>query len=563
MAHDLEDRNSIRKLASAVEASINRLKPLRERTETLKRQFVGRDYGDGGSPAHVPINLIEMGVTTFQRYLASHLPNVRIRTRYRELLPSARNLELAINQESDRLMLSDRFAEWVIEALFRVGVLTLGLDMETGRLFCDCVPFSRLILDMSADSWDEQGYIGHDFRVPRDWVVQNEGFDARLREDLSSNRPLRDSLGVLEPRNALDAVEEFDETITLRQIYLPRHKVVATFLADQMNAGALRISEWRGPERGPYHVLGFGRVPGSLLFNAPVPHWASLHDIVNTLWAKSATQSRGLKQLLLVRGSAANDGKRIVEARDGQSLIYCDDPNAAHEYTVGGPDQRLVNMVMMSIRMWDMMAGNMSSLAGLRALTGTVGQEEIVHSAATGRLQDMQLAMLAAQKRLYEDIGWWIWHDETSDYHLIKMVEGTDYMVPGATWRPEDRQGVYNDYNFDITPYSAKPSGPGEEAEEFTRTLMMLAQATPLMANQQMAIDWEMAIKHLAKLKNMPDLERMVKYIEGETQPSGVPVVKPMAPESPPAPTMRSRVADSLQRMVEDSFGMETNGRAV
>ncbi len=126
--------------------------------------------------------------------------------------------------------------------------------------------------------------------------------------------------------------------IELEQIFIPTEKLVLRFVAGMEESSPrspLQIQDWRGPERGMYHPLCFGAVPGNLLPNAPVRQWAPLHHQLNSLWNKITDQGDRQKTLLLIRGAAAADGSRTVKAGDGDA-IYCEDPGGIKEWTSGG-----------------------------------------------------------------------------------------------------------------------------------------------------------------------------------------------------------------------------------
>src|SRR3990167_4563034 len=85
-------------LRDSVESSYKRLEGARERLMALRKQYVGRNYSEGGSARHVPVNLLELAVTSYTHLLAPKAPQVSVKTNYRELRISADYLEMALNE---------------------------------------------------------------------------------------------------------------------------------------------------------------------------------------------------------------------------------------------------------------------------------------------------------------------------------------------------------------------------------------------------------------------------------------------------------------------------------
>lgn len=567
MGFEPDNRSHLTKLNSAVCWSIEQLRPHRERLFKHKAQYVGSDYGANSAPASVPINVIELGVNTLQRFIASRAPQVMVGSRYREMLPQAANMELALNQEADRINLGDTFNTWAIEALFCMGVVEVGIAAsdtppdgeghlaDPGHLFVDVVLFNRLILDMSVGEWSKQGYIGHDFDVPLEWVKYNPQFDPEVREritaaDKTESRSVDTDSDPEQLALSGSFMDQFEDTITLRQLFLPRQKLVLTFAVGQEDKRPLRVTQWEGPEGGMYHPLCFGKVPGSLIPNAPVPQWAPLHDMINTLWNKASAQAARQKTLLLVSGGAAADGSRIVKAGDGDA-IYTDNPKGAENWSTGGANPETVGMALQSKGIWEFMAGNIPALGGLAAQSDTAKQDQMLRTSASGRTDDMQQITIEAQRRVFEDMAYWLYTDPLSEYHLTKTVEGTGYHVT-SVWRPEDRTADFTTYNFTIDQYSARPRSPQEEANEFVSYLQLLGNFMPMMEAQAMTLDMEWVIKRLAKLTHMPDLARAIRYLEGEAYPERGAVEKPRMPQSTERHYVReNRPAATRQRQDE------------
>lgn len=542
---DPTDADQLKQLHASIDWSIEQMKPHRVRRLENMAQYVGHGYGEDAAPDSVPINMIELGVNILQRFISSHMPQCMVGSNYKEMLPAAADLELALNQESNRLNLSDALNTWVIEALFCMGVLEVGITTgddppdsegylyDPGHLFVDPVLFDRLILDMCAPRWDLMSYVGHDYDVPFEWVKNNEDFDQEVRDAISSpnEEEIDDDVDSTKLSSNRSGMEAFQKMLTLRQVYLPSEKLVLQFVVGQQEKRPLKVQKWEGPERGMYIPLCFGKVPGNLIPNAPVTQWAPMHDQLNALWNKVTDQGARQKTLLLIRGAAAADGSRIVKGNDGDA-IYTEDPGGCVEMSTGGANQQTFALALQTKEMLDWFMGNISALGGLAAQSETLGQDRMLVENASGKPQDLQKITMDAEVTVFEDMAFWLYNDPISEYHLIKQV-GNSGESFSFTWGPEERMGDLTKYNFSINPFTKQTLSPSQMANMFVQDLQLFMSAEPAMMQQGMGLDWEYIAKELSRLHNLPQIRRMIRFVEGEAYPERGAVQKQgMAPNT-------------------------------
>ncbi len=546
MPFDPENPDHILQLHDCVDWSLDELQKPRETRLGDLGQYVGPDYGgENTADDAVPINMIELGVNILGRFLSSTRPQVDIGSDYERLLPGASDMSLACNFESNRVNLADTFNTWTIEALFRMGTVEVGITTkdtppdeegylyDPGHLFVDPILFDNNILDMSAKRPELMFYRGHEYTVPLEWVKDNPTFDPLVREAIgaeSADSPDADiaSEGL---SHSTKNMETLFPMITMRQLWIPSEKLILQFALGQEGRDAkmpLKIQSWEGPERGPYHDLCFGKVPGNLLPNAPVRQWAPLHDQLNRLWNKITDQGDRQKTLLLIRGAAAADGQRTVKANDGDA-IYCEDPAGIKEWSSGGANPQTFALALQCKEILDQMAGNLSALGGLGAQSDTVGQDKLIAQNASGKPQNLQELTLEAERKVFEDMTFWVKNDPVSEYQLVKQIGSTQETIE-YTWGPEDREamGELTRYNYSVNPFSRPNRSPTEKANDFMQfVLSVLAPSEQSMVAQNMAIDWEFIVKTYAKFKDMPEIRRAIRYIQGENHPLRGEVEKP------------------------------------
>ena len=114
-------------LRKAIQHSRKRLQPYREKRVRSIREFVGRNYSDTGSRDRVPVNMLELFISTYSRQLVANRPNVMIRPRVRRLAPQADELQLATNHVLGEMDIETTLRLAVIDALFSMGIVKVGV----------------------------------------------------------------------------------------------------------------------------------------------------------------------------------------------------------------------------------------------------------------------------------------------------------------------------------------------------------------------------------------------------------------------------------------------------
>ena len=67
--------DNLDKLRKSIQSSRRRLQPYREKRVRAIREFVGRNYSDTGSRDRVPVNMLELFISTYSRQLVGNEPN--------------------------------------------------------------------------------------------------------------------------------------------------------------------------------------------------------------------------------------------------------------------------------------------------------------------------------------------------------------------------------------------------------------------------------------------------------------------------------------------------------
>jgi hypothetical protein len=533
------DSQMLSRLYRSIQSSQRKLEPFcKQRIERLK-YLVGKHYGDNGTDEEQPLAIFEMLISVYARQLASSTPQVVVNTPYEQLKASAADLQLAINHLiAHEINLTETLRKVVVDALIGVGIVKVGLaaspnseremgfDHDPGQPFADAISLENLIVDMTAKTWQEVHYIGDMYQMPLEDVVANEAFNAETRAKLQarsestkaseSGEDLRSEQLQTGAPSSTGSDEEFVPLVSLMDVWLPRYNLLLTLPADDLGVGTqpLRVVEWDGPERGPYHILGFEDVPGNLLPLPTATLIEDLHDMANILFNKLGRQANRQKTVIGVAAGAGGDAERVRDAVDGE-IIPLTDPKNVAEYRYGGIDQSNFGFVMQVRQLASLLGGNLDALGGLSAQSDTVGQDKLLVGNASQRVKDMQDRMALFVTRVVSDLALYLWEDPLIDLPMVKRIEGTDIEIP-FNYTPERREGDFLQYNFTIDPFSRVVKSPEEKGQELLQFVMtVLPVVAPFMQASGQTINTEKLFKIIAKY-GLQDLNDIILYAEGE-----------------------------------------------
>ena len=527
------DENKINRLQSAVEYSRRQLLPYREKRLHAVRQFVGAHYTDTGSTERVPINLLEMAISIYRRQIAARRPAVLVRAKSKEHEPVADQFEFALNSLLKDIDFESTIQTWVLDAMFGLGVLKTGLsptgielngfEHDPGQPFVDNVDFDDFVFDMSAKRWDQIQFCGNRYCLPLNAIQKMKMFGSKTSEIMESAYSQTGEYGeervqrIGTDGGASYGEQYYSPIVELWDIWLPIENVIVTMRADDRGGvdtkEPLRVVEWEGPEEGPYYTLGFGSVPGNLMPLPPAALLLDLHEMANKVFRKLGRQSDRQKTITLVQAGQEDDGRRIVEASDGD-VIRTDRPEGTREAKHGGVDQASLAFMIQLKDMFVYMGGNLDALGGLGKLSATVGQDQLISSSASARVSDMQEAATKAVKRVVNTLGKYLWYDPVSSPTVKTKIPDTDFEV-SLEFTPEMREGEVVEYEIDIAPYSMVDRSPSEKAKTLGELMQgFVIPLAPLLQQQGMKPNMGKFLELMAKYSNAEELLDIVAPLD-------------------------------------------------
>jgi hypothetical protein len=520
-------------LRTAIDWSIRQLDtPRKKRVEAVK-QYVGSHYGDGGSDRRVPVSLLELAVTIYTRQLAARAPRAIITTGSSALRPYARNMELALNQIPDEINLGATLRRAVIEAMFsfaivKVGIASSGvvvLGHDYGEPFADLVSIDDYFCDMSAKHRNAIQFEGNDYWIPVE--------DARAMFGENGIEPDQNTVVGDQGQERAESIgtseggEVFKDKVWLRDVYLPREGKLLTY-----GVKSLRVFnevDFDGPERGPYHMLGFSDVPGNLLPLPPVALWRDLHELGNSLFRKLARQADSKKTVAAFQGGNDEDIESLKKASDGEGIRYSG--TKPESIAVGGIDAPMLAFFLQVRDLYSYFAGNLDSLGGLAPMTDTVGQDKLLSEAASSRVKQMSETTIDFARGIFKALAWYEWTDPVRQRIIEKPLKGTNITVR-RTWSAETREGDFLDYNFNIDVYSMQDDSPATKLQKIGTALeRYVFPIMPQIEAQGGSVNIKKLMDLIAQLGNIPEFGELVQFAEppaeNAVKGSATPTTKP------------------------------------
>ena len=207
-----------------------------------------------------------------------------------------------------------------------------------------------------------------------------------------------------------------------------------------------------------------------------------LHNFINALLNKLESQARRQKSLTVVDRAADDDAETITKANDGDA-IGLNNPAAAQEISYGGPNPMNHNMAIWSISEFDEHAGGLQGLSGTAPQSETYKQDQLLKDSANTLIDSMRKMILQTVNKIIYAHAWYIWTDPIRDYEVVLTIPGTDFNKP-VTITPEEREGDFLQYNFELDLYSMENTSPREKAAKIINLFQNIIMPSAQIAQQ-------------------------------------------------------------------------------
>ncbi len=530
-----------RKLMTAQEVSFRGLSSFRTHRLNAYRQMTGAHYGPPSQTAS-PMNFLELASNIYLRHLAASTPKVIWTTTDQSLKATAMAVEMAQNHVLKEMNWRRTQRLWVMEGLYsplsvvKVALTSKlregmpGFNHDAGEPFADIIFFDDWVHDMAARKWEYCRFMGNRYQLPLGHVLEEFKLSKIEREaakEAATNShqvfteygdARSDSLS----KGNTPPVDDLEQLVVLWDLWLPRTNQIVT-LTDIFPSRAMGVVDWTGHERGPFHKLSYNDVPGNVTGLPPVALMQDLHNLANQIFIKLGKQGLRQKTVTGYRGTAAQDAERLGPAADGASIAMLD-PDGIKIFEQKGIDPTNLAFLLQIKDLFAYLAGNIDALGGLGPQANTLGQEQLLTSVASRRIEDMRDITTEATTEVMEAIGGYIFDDPHANYKFIKRIggrglEGVDINI---NFTSAEKDGTLGDFALEILPNSMQQLTPAERLKTITQVIERFAiPLLPLLQQQGKGLDMDELMDIIARYSGVHELRSIIIDVEPAEPQSG------------------------------------------
>lgn len=553
-------------LSAAIEWSYDQMDPFRKLTRGLVEEYAGSGYGKSEQPKlDQVINLMNQAAVAATMTLAANRPRVLLSTQYTQYGFFAKKFTLAINNLIKEIHLETALRMFVLDAFFCAGFMRvfqkdsipvmLEQDMwvDPGSPWASCVSVDNMFFDFRARVWSEIAYAGDMYRIPFADIERRDRFDREATKDLRPNSKYSfvdsDRLERIS-RGELTDHDEYEPHIDVADVWIAKDNTIQTY-AVQLKAAKLSligkplaVNPYDGPEGGPYDMLGFNPVPQNVMPTSPAQHVSYMSRLINNLLRKQSKRARNAKRIHTYTPSGVKAANNIKNANDGDWREVADAKEIG-EVNVGGVDPQTQAFIGGLVQLFDRMSGNLSAKMGLGPQSGTVGQDRMINEQVNSMDSLMQMRVQEATTSVITKLGHMLWHDDAKYMPGRMEIEGAKGYFVDTSWTPEDREGNFIDYDFDIDVYSMMFTTPAQRVQAINGLLKEIyIPLTEQLGAQGGTVNLQQLAEIHADLLSLPRLRQVVQFMNTPT-------------DDRPGPQGVKKPSDTTRRYVRTS---ESNG---
>ncbi len=499
-----------------------RMKRYRQVRAMFIKEFVGQYYRKTrGLTGDEPINLIFHTIRTLVPNLVMKNPVNELVTNFVSQKSYGELLGLAVDTTERDIKLKQTLRAWIVDAIFALGIAKTGITasgetlqfgdtrIDPGRIYTALVNLDDFVIDPVCTEIEKATFLGDRIRVPRQLLLDTDGYDHDLVKQLPRSRYhdiservenlTKDNVSQME----MYTLQDFVDVV---ELWVPEANAILTIPdpTQIMFDRYIRVKDYYGPKEGPYTFLSFTPpVPNNPLPVASVSVWYDLHRMANRIFKKTMNQADRQKDVLLYNPAQADEAQDIKEAEDGD-VIASQDPKGINMISYGGQN-RNNEMMLQQLQMWynymsgnpDQMAGNIPSAAKGKE---TATRSSILQTNANISIEDARGILYDQTAEISRKIAWFLHTDPLINLPLTKRVTAGQQIQLWLT--PEQRIGDFLKFTFKIRARSMSRLDPAIRSRrilEFATNLVpALMSAAQIAMQMGVAFNVKRAITKLA-----------------------------------------------------------------
>jgi hypothetical protein len=528
---DLANDEKRGRLLKAIKSSREALEPYRRVRKYMVEQYCGSWY-DRTTPQdedRILVNLMNQTARIYTVALAANNPQVLVTTPHVEELPFARRFEVNLNKLIGDMELDKTFRSIVLDAFFCIGcgvVMMRDTDtrfhglleseedvwLDPGEPWLNRVSLDDLIVDMPAKELSKMRFCGHRYRADYEKVMDEPGYDKKVKDKLKpTSREAFDGTGATREIGT-DPSEDDDlkDMIWLQDVWIAENNSVVTMACDNADVAPLIEREWIGSQAGPYKFLSLGDVPDRIIPASPAINLIGMHRLQNRLHCRMEDDSDA-HRVVNVYPPGMEDDANALRTAERNGWYRGKSPEQIKQFESGGIDQRDMGLATFLQDEYDRLAGNLQAMGGLGAQAATATQEQMIYGELSRNVADMRMAVVGFASECILDLGRLMWEDQTLELQSSIPIGNSGIQIR-SDWTPEDRMGAFEDYQFQVEPYSMVFKTPEQKLQELFQVLQQLAPLWPMFQASGATLDAEAIVDEIARLKNRPEFKRFITF---------------------------------------------------
>lgn len=563
---DLNDKEDRASFWRAWRTSERMMRPFRQNRASLVKQYVGDKYGDASDKQKAVIaNQMALAADSYMMSLAGSRPRCSIDTQFSELTAFAANYEASTNKLIEEIKLEKTLQRGVLDGFFGFGVVKVArvpsrkymevmnpdfppepgmydppqawaayqmaqqtipptLQVDPGKLSAWCVSLDDYVIDMTASCEDDVRFETHQYRIPLDEVQRDSRFTPEVVERIVpdskwGDRKFENQGRADEHGKSETDVDDIEPMVTLLDVWLPREQQWVVMVRNQEELPPLMPPEDWKYEEGPFHKLTFIDVPDAVIGMGPAQHLANLDELGNKLWRKLASDAINRKTIGVYSGDP-NDAKQVKEAKN-MDMVKVTNPDLVKEMSFNGVDQQTMMFQQVVEGAFSRQAGNLDGRAGLGPQSATATQDSLIHGAISAVDAKMAQRVVGWTAGIIRSLCAMLWDDQTKTVPATRQIPGVSVPLD-ATWNPDEREGNFDQYSYNVEPFSMRYQSPSERAQTLIGLVgqVFSPMMQPLMAAGGQ-LDFREMIDTLAEYLDEPALRRWIKFGGVAVEPAG------------------------------------------
>jgi hypothetical protein len=532
-AFDLGNKESLDRLHKAIKTSRDAIDVNWRWSHTeMIRAFAGSMYSPYGAEYTTYVNMLNQTQKIYQMALAFNNPQVKVNSWEPKNWPFCRKYETTINRVVANIDFKTTFQLGLADAFFLMGIFWVRMAdaglceiepnvwVDPGKPWVGRVSFDDAILDLAMKDIRAMRFCGAQYRASFDAVQERDDYDREVKKTLRATSKFSYDAGSKYAEQIANGTmvddDDLEPMIWLEDVYLPGKNgapgQLATFEAHREDAKPLKVVDSDAGPMGPFEFLTLGFVPDNIMPSSPAQNLYGLHLLANRLYRKLAQQAMAQKNTVAYPAGGEDDAERGRQAKDGE-FWKCRDPKNLAPINFPGADGNTNVFFMASQELYNTAAGNQRAIGGLGTEANTLGQEEIIQGRVGGMIGYMKGRVNDCASNLCRKIGALMWDDEALTVESSMEAEHTGHYVD-SSWRPDDRQGLKDHYDFFVEPNSMGFQSPEMKLQFVMQYWQTVGTVLPLV--QAGFLDLQELTKFAAEYRNVPELLRMAKFMQLE-----------------------------------------------